>query len=205
MTAQTNHTVEAVQTFLRNEARFSPRDVAEYVNTALQDEAQRLTTVYQQQRAAQSEYDAARLGYADAVKLARDSRKVLLDERTSADVVRLDHDGLLSERMDVDVPQLFGDAHTRARHVPQPRAHHPMPDFSREVASQPQAQSQRAQPQRDRQVQAAQQAQAADPRRQPVHVSSVLQDLRAQMSRDQQQGGQKDQPVQEGQQELDLG
>lgn len=54
------------------------------------------------------EYDAGRLEVANAVMLARQSRKVLLEPSTCQLVVDLDHDGRMSTYMDVDVPELFG-------------------------------------------------------------------------------------------------
>lgn len=54
------------------------------------------------------EYDRGRLELAEAVKVARASRKVLLEPETCKLVVDLDHDKRMSQYLGLDVEEVFG-------------------------------------------------------------------------------------------------
>lgn len=120
--------------YIRNDAKQSPEAVSREVNRALQDEAGDLILGQQsaqdeldywhgevdrgagkaaQEQAAEvarsmgSRYDAGRADLGEAVRLAQRSGRVLLDPTTCKWVVELDHDGVMSKAMDVDVQTMF--------------------------------------------------------------------------------------------------
>lgn len=151
-----------VEGFMRNDAGFTREEVQRYVNRALQNEAGDLYVKRQQgeelldywegeaakpsppplaRKQAQlvrsqlaDEYDGGRDDFAEAVASARGSRKVILDPTTCEWVIRLDHDGRMSEAMGVNVPELFG---VNPAHDPEARAllqRGGSVDYSREAA-----------------------------------------------------------------------
>jgi len=128
------HSIQAVvRGYIRNDAGWSRDAVSKAVNTALQDEAgdlimnQRLAQdeldywqaeadagsrtapdkALEVSRAMGSRYDAGRDDLGEAVREAQRSGRVLLDPTTCKYVVDLDHDGRMTEAMDVDVQTMF--------------------------------------------------------------------------------------------------
>lgn len=123
-----------VDGFLRNDAGFSRSEVATYINRALQNEAGDLHTEASQamllaehwsahaeasgapgpvegfEEAAITRYDQGRAELAEVVAGIRETRSVPLEQETCDWLVRLDHDGKMSEAMAVDVPVLFAAA-----------------------------------------------------------------------------------------------
>ncbi len=151
-----------VEGFLRNDAGFSRADVSSFVNSALQNEAgdlwrnrgfaldvaesfenfgtedaSRKAEIAREQSDAQ--YNGGRSSLGDAVREAQRSGKVALDQETCDWVVKLDHDGLMSEAMNVDVKAMFGrnpgfDPTAAARAAAMARvttSDAPRPDFTR--------------------------------------------------------------------------
>lgn len=201
-----------VDGFLRNDAGFSRDDVSRFVNSALQNEAGDLwrnrgfaldvaesfegfgtedakckAQIAREQ--SDEQYDGGRSSLGDAVREAQRSGKVALDQETCDWVVKLDHDGLMSEAMDVDVKAMFGrnpgfdpTAAARAKamaEAPAPQAQRP--DFSREAGPRHAVGSptRAAQPTRAnlRRERASRQAEPVDASREPVRAGAAVDDF----------------------------
>lgn len=97
------------------------------------DEAQELRTKADAaERELTETYDGGRAALAGAVMTAQRSRLVLIEPETSDWVVRLDHDGLISETMGQDVAEVFG--RNRGNEANQREAASRGVDFSKDSA-----------------------------------------------------------------------